>query len=77
MTIVNSFADLAKACGLKNKDRKKNRVMKCPNCGGQMREVEGSNVWICDFSKLEEKDLDGKKVQVFSTCGNFILNSAG
>lgn len=68
----NSFAALGEAMKIKA-PKIKEKEMKCPNCGGQMDRVTGSNVFVCPFSKLEERELKGKPVQVFSKCGKFVL----
>lgn len=73
MTTFKSFTELADFCGIKSKNKKKEKVIKCPNCGGQMRRTDDSNVWVCDFSKMEEKTIGDKVVQVFSPCNNFFL----
>ena len=58
----NSFATLGAAMGFK-----------APNCGGVMERAGDSNVFVCPFNKLEERDLKGKPVQVFSKCGKFVI----
>lgn len=68
----NSFATLGAAMGLKT-PKTKEKELKCPDCGGMMESVAGSNVFICPFDKLEERELKGKPVQVFSKCGKFII----
>ena len=68
----NSFATLGAAMGFKA-PKTKEKEHKCPNCGGVMEHVAGSNVFICSFNKLEEHELKGKPVQVFSKCGKFVI----
>lgn len=68
----NSFATLGAAMGLKT-PKIKEKERKCPDCGGVMKHVAGSNVFVCPFSKLEERELKGKPVQVFSKCGKFVI----
>lgn len=40
--------------------------MKCRKCGTVMRQISGTNVWICDG--MVEQEKDGIKKQV--ACGN-------
>lgn len=68
----NSFKTLGVAMGLKT-PKTEEKECKCPDCGGVMERVVDSNVFICPFNKLEERELKGKPVQVFSKCGKFII----
>jgi hypothetical protein len=68
----NSFVAMAAAMGVKA-PKIKEKEFKCPNCGGKMQRVGNSNVFVCPFDKLEDNELHGKPVQVFSKCGKFIL----
>ena len=70
--IFNSFTTLSAAMGLKT-PKTKEKEYKCPDCGGVMERAGNSNVFVCPFNKLEEYDLKGKPVQVFSKCGKFII----
>ncbi len=73
-TSFNSFAALAKNLNIRIKNKRE--TIKCENCGGPLRQIKGSNIWICDYSKLEEKTTkDGKPVQVFTPCNRYILTS--
>lgn len=38
-----------------------------------MERAGNSNVFVCPFNKLEERDLKGEPVQVFSKCGKFVI----
>lgn len=69
----NSLEALAKALEIKSK-KQTEKVRKCKNCGGPLRHVEGTNTWVCDFHKLEDKMLKDKEVQIFSSCGNVVLS---
>lgn len=70
----DSFKTLGAAMGLKTpKTKVKEKEHKCPNCGGVMERVSNSNVFVCPFNKLEECDLKGKPVQVFSKCGKIVI----
>lgn len=68
----NSFTTLGAAMGLKT-PKTKEKEYKCSDCGGVMERAGNSNVFVCPFNKLEECDLKGKPVQVFSKCGKFII----
>lgn len=70
-----SFAQAATALGFKVKPVvKKEKERLCPNCGKEMRNVEGTNVWFCDWAILEDKPLtEDLTVQVFTACGNRVL----
>ncbi len=68
----NSLESFGKALGIKSK-KQTEKTQKCRNCGGSLRQIEGTNTWVCDFNKLEEKKLGNKEVQVFSPCGNTVL----
>ena len=75
-TIYKSFADAAKMIGIKVKNStvEKIKEKECPNCGNTLRHIEGTNVWICDWAKLEDMvTKDGANVQVFTTCGNMVF----
>ena len=70
----NSFKDLGAAMNIKSKEKTETR--KCKNCGQPLRQVPGTNVWMCDYSVMEDQELkDGTQVQVFSKCGNVVLAS--
>lgn len=69
-----SFQELAVAMGMKVSPKKAVK-RKCGNCGAPLRNVTGTNVWLCDYSKLEENELaDGTAVQVFTPCENVVLS---
>lgn len=68
----DSFKTLGAAMGFKA-PKVKEKERKCPNCGGVMERAGNSNVFVCPFNKLEERDLKGKPVQVFSECGKFVI----
>lgn len=76
-TTYTNFADVAQALGfrVKRKAVKKEAARECPICGSEMRHISGTNVWVCDAVLLEEKELKGKQVQVFRTCGERMLES--
>lgn len=68
----DSFKTLGAAMGFKA-PKVKEKEHKCPNCGGVMERAGNSNVFVCPFNKLEERDLKGKPVQVFNKCGKFVI----
>lgn len=53
----NSFAAVAAAVGVKQPKVKTEKTRKCPECGMDLRHVSGTNVWMCDFSTIEEAEL--------------------
>lgn len=67
-----SFKELGEALDIKSKTPKTEKARKCPNCGGTMRKV-AENVWVCPFSKIEDKKLGDADVQVFEVCGNQLI----
>lgn len=75
MKTFTNFSDVAVALGYKMKKvAKKEKPKTCPNCENEMRQVPGTNVWFCDWAKLEDKQTkDGTDVQVFTACGNRVL----
>lgn len=69
-----NFKDMGIALGIKMPKEKAEKPMKCSNCGGPMHRAGNSNVWVCDFHKLtDEKLSDGTDVQVFTKCGNTVI----
>lgn len=64
----NSFVALGQALGIKCTVEAE-KVHKCPNCGNELRKVGNTNVYICDYSILEDNELNGTPVQVFTKCG--------
>ena len=75
MKTYTNFSDVAKALGYKvKKVAKKEKPMTCPNCDHDLQNVEGTNVWFCNWAKLEVKKLkDETEVQVFTPCGNRVI----
>lgn len=69
-----SFKDLGAA--MKIKDKVRIETCKCKKCGQPLRNVPGTNVWMCDFVNLEDAKLpDETEVQVFTKCGNVVLTA--
>lgn len=70
-----NFKDMGIALGIKMPKEKAEKPRKCTICGGAMKRAGNSNVWVCDFHKLvDEKMPDGTDVQVFSKCGNIVID---
>ena len=76
-TTFSNFSDVATALGFKvKKVAKKEQTQTCPKCGNELRNIPGTNVWMCDWATLEDKTTkDGADVQVFTACGNRVLAS--
>lgn len=72
-----NFTDVATALGFKIKKKAAQELtMACPNCGNEMRNVPGTNVWLCEWASLaDETTKDGTAVQVFTRCENRVLAS--
>lgn len=69
----SSFKEMGAAMGIKL-PKERPEAHKCKNCGGPLSHVNGTNVWLCDFYKMEDAEApDGTLVQVFSKCKNYIL----
>lgn len=69
-----SFKDLGTAMRIKN--REKTEARKCKKCGQPLRNVAGTNVWMCGFVNLEDAKLpDNTEVQVFTKCGNVVFSA--
>lgn len=68
--VYNSFAALGEAMGIKApiiKEKPRN----CKNCGQPLRHINGTNVYVCDYANVEDKEFhNGTQVQVFTRCGN-------
>lgn len=70
ITVLHSLRELGPAFGVKGKKVKVEAPRKCPECGGRVNRIGNSNVWLCDGSTLEEKELKGKPVYVFTKCSH-------
>lgn len=66
---LNSFADLGKVWGLAPKQKGESKSRKCFRCGGEMRHIDGSNVFVCTGTT---KGKDGKEKQ----CTNRLIVGA-
>lgn len=64
----NSFSELGETMGIKSK---KTIKRKCVGCGRPMRQISGTNFWVCDFARIEDYTMkNGVKCQVFTRCGH-------
>lgn len=61
----SSFAEFGRAMGVTPKARKDAPTVKCAVCGGDMRHIDGTNVFMCTGKDDEGKD-----------CGRFICKSS-
>lgn len=64
--VFSSLNDLGSALGFKPSEQPSSKSMKCRKCGTIMRNITGTNVWVCDG--MVEQEKDGIKKQV--ACGN-------
>lgn len=63
---LNSLSCLSKAFNIPEKQPKYPKSRKCFRCGGNMRHIEGTNVFVCTGTT---KNKDGKEKQ----CMNRLL----
>lgn len=76
ITAVHSLSEIGTLMGYKPKQRKqKEKFVKCRACGGKMRNIEGTNVWICDNPVEKEKFVKNEagekvKTKVTEACGH-------
>lgn len=62
----DSLSALGAALGVKPAEQLTPKAKKCRKCGKPMRQVPGTNVWLCD--SMVEVEKDGVKKMV--PCGN-------
>lgn len=62
----DSLSALGSALGVKPAEQPTPKAKKCRKCGKPMRQVSGTNVWLCD--SMVEVEKDGVKKMV--PCGN-------
>lgn len=67
----SALSDLGSALGFKLAEQPTPRSMKCRKCGTAMRNIPGTNVWVCDG--MVEKEKDG--VKKMEACGNRTMTS--
>lgn len=46
--VLHSFSELGEAMGVKTKKKSVPATRKCRKCGGIMRNIENTNVFVCD-----------------------------
>lgn len=68
MAVYKSFAEFAAAQGIKPKATKTETERKCPKCGDVMRNVTGTNVYVCEHVDFADAKLGEMPVQVFTKC---------
>lgn len=68
-----ALSDLGSALGFKAPEQPTPKAKNCRKCGHPMRQVPGTNVWVCDG--MVEQVKDGVKKQV--PCGNRAMTSVG
>lgn len=69
--VFTSLNDLGSALGFKASEQPTPKSMKCRKCGTVMRNIPGTNVWVCDG--IVEQEKDGVKKSV--VCGNRAMTS--
>lgn len=72
-TIFSSLSDLGSALGFKAPEQPTPKAKNCRKCGHPMRQVPGTNVWVCDG--MVEQEKDGVKKQV--PCNNRAITGVG
>jgi succinate dehydrogenase/fumarate reductase-like Fe-S protein len=70
-TVFDSFAALGKAFKVKPAEPATPKSMKCRKCGSVMRNISGTNVFICD-GQVEKVEGKGKHME---PCGNRAFTS--
>lgn len=58
--VLKSFTDLGKVWGVAPKQKNEPKSRKCFRCGGDMHNIEGTNVFVCTGTT---KAKDGKERQ--------------
>lgn len=70
--IFSSLSCLGDALGIKPTEQPTPKSMKCRKCGAVMRNISGTNVWVCD-NMVEQGEGDAKKTV---PCGNRAMTTA-
>ena len=68
-----NLSDLGYALGFKPSEQPTPKAMKCRKCGTAMRNITGTNVWVCDGMVEQEKDGVKKLVP----CNNRAITGVG
>lgn len=71
--VFSSLSDLGIALGFKTPEQPTPKAKNCRKCGKPMRQVPGTNVWVCDGMVEQEKDGVKKLVP----CNNCAITGAG
>lgn len=69
--VFSSLADLGSALGCKAPELPTPKAKNCRKCGHPMRQIPGTNVWVCDG--MVEQEKDGVKTMV--PCKNRAITS--
>lgn len=67
----SALSDLGSALGFKAPEQPTPKAKNCRKCGHPMRQVPGTNVWVCDG--MVEQEKNGVKQMV--ACGNRAMTS--
>ena len=65
------LSDLGSALGFKSAEQSTPKAMKCRKCGTVMRNITGTNVWMCDGQVIKVEGDTKKMVP----CGNRSMTS--
>ena len=69
--VFSSLNDLGTALGFKTTEHPTPKAKNCRKCGTAMRNIPGTNVWVCDG--MVEQEKDGVKKMV--PCNNRAVTS--
>ena len=69
----SALSDMGSALGFKPAEQPTPKSMKCRKCGKPMRQVPGTNVWVCDG--MVEQEKNGVKQMV--PCDNRAITGVG
>lgn len=69
--VFSSLNDLGTALGFKTPEQPTPKAKNCRKCGTAMRNIPGTNVWVCDG--MVEQEKDGVKKMV--PCNNRAVTS--
>ena len=69
--VFTSLDDLGSALGFKAAEQPTPKSMKCRKCGTAMRNIPGTNVWMCDGQVIKVEGETKKMV----ACGNRAMTS--
>lgn len=69
--VFSSLSDLGGALGISTPEQPTPKAKNCRKCGTAMRNIPGTNVWVCDG--MVEQEKDGVKKMV--PCNNRAITS--